>query len=67
MKEPNAYTTVVISCPEDNGIERHPLRPEHVPSTGDEIRLDGGDYNVKKVEWDIQSGFGTVTVHLIPK
>jgi hypothetical protein len=65
-KENSEFTQVQIKCALDHGIEMHHLKPEHIPSTGDRIRLDGFWFRAENVDWELDHGIAAVTVHLVP-
>jgi len=65
-KEYSQFTIVQIKCPSDTGIENLDLRPEHIPSTGDKIRLSGVWFRVGCVEWEVKHAMASVTIHLEP-
>jgi hypothetical protein len=67
MSKPySEFTIVQIKCPSDIGFEKLDLRPEHIPSTGDKVQLDGVWFRVRCVEWEIKHAMATVTIHLEP-
>jgi hypothetical protein len=60
------FTTITIDCPLDRGIEKHVLRPEHIPSQGDLIVLDGVEFECERTRWVVKHAMAEVTVHLVP-
>ncbi len=61
---PDQITSITIICEDDPGLEKYPLKPEHIPSAGDTIWLDGIECTCRKTTWRIDNGMAQVTVSL---